>query len=1772
MTVRRFQLVAFLAFCLLVAVSTAVTFVALHAEQTSGLVINLAGRQRMLVQKMTLAVLGVRTGAGPAYSQVLYETAHEEFEPTLGALIAGGEAPYTEGRTVTLPPARDPEILARLERVRATWAQVHPAIHALLVQDRQSAAFGEATERLDRLLPVLLTQVDEVVRAYETAAARDVARLRVIQIVAFGVGAALLILVLYLTRSLILKPIARLEEAVRRIGTGDLTMPVPPVGLGEVSHLAEGLDEMRQRLAAAAEAQAALRELSRILLEAKDERATAEHAVQVAASVLHVEFSTLVLPDAEGRLVIHAARGWPQSLVRTLELGRGRASQTGYTIEHGIPVVVEDYASETAFTVPAVVSEHGIVSGLSVPMTFEGRVIGAMLVHSRVRRKFDEHEIGLLSLIANQTAVALEKIRLLTAARRRADELEALRATVADILAEHDLSRLLQATLERAVMLLGAGGGELGIYDEARAELLIVGSHNMGEDYTGTRMALDEGAMGRAAQTREPLIVNDYPTWEGRSPQYTEGPWHGVMAAPLIFRDRLIGVIGIVDSDPARRFTAADLRLLALFAQQASIAIENARLLEKEREQRQEAQQRARRQAALVRLSADLAATLDEEEICHRVVQGLHDTLGYAYQGVFLVDEATGDRVLRAGVGWPDAPPDWRIPPGQGVSERALLDGQLHYTPDVTQDPNYVPGLNSGAEVDVPIHVGGKAVGVLVVESREPNAFGPEDFEVLKAAANQAGIAISNARLLQISQRRAQEAETLRQAGAVVAATLQQDEAIQRILEQLERVVPYDSASVQLLREGYVEIVGGRGWADPTAVVGLRFPVPGDNPNTVVIQERRPYILNDALAAHAPFREEPHSHIRSWLGVPLIVGDRVIGMLSVDSTQPNYFTADHVRLVAAFADQVAIAIENARLYTEAEQRANELGCLYAAAQDLAASLEPRVMLEHLARHLTQALDATSGYILEVDLEHSTLTVLVEYWSAAAAPAERIPHSGRTYLLGDYPATAKTLASERVLSFRSDSPELTETERRELAAHGIRSELLVPIVVRGQGIGVAQIWESRTPRVFTPAEIRLARTLAQHAAGAIENARLFQAEQRGREEVTALLEIMQVAGSSLELKQVLKHIAQQTARICQAHRCSILLLDDTGEYLQPVMFQFADGHADPHLWEAFRATSSDPLDAVPLFHRAIRERRAALLDDPTRTDLVPLKWTRAFGIQKLLVIPLTSHDQVIGLLGLDHTDPDREFTPDQINLALTIAGQVTNAITNARLYAEAEAHAKELAMLARVGEALTRAQTADETLQLVLAEAVRLVNRPEGSIILVEPETGTLYISTYRGLPPEEVQAFNARRLGANEGTFADSIGRGEMVEVADTASDPRVVRDYTDTFPGQLTNVPLKTGHGVIGVIALNGLPGDDRARRLLRALADLAAAAIDRAELLEETRRRAEQLRTLHQAGRALTADLRLEVVLQTLVESAQHLTGARYASLTVLDADGNVDQFYTAGLTEAERQRIGDPPQGRGLLGILLSGGAPLRIADLASDPRATGFPSHHPVMKTFLGVPLVARGKLVGALFLSDKVNGHPFTQEDENLVVGLAADAAIAIENAQLFGEVQQLAITDELTGLYNRRHFFELAEREFDRARRYGRPLATIMLDVDHFKQVNDTYGHAVGDQVLRALAKRCRENVRDVDLLARYGGEEFIVLLPESTLEGAYEVAQRLCGCVAEVPLESGRGSLTVTISVGVAAITQDCVDLETLLNRADAALYAAKRSGRNRVEALGAE
>jgi diguanylate cyclase (GGDEF)-like protein len=212
--------------------------------------------------------------------------------------------------------------------------------------------------------------------------------------------------------------------------------------------------------------------------------------------------------------------------------------------------------------------------------------------------------------------------------------------------------------------------------------------------------------------------------------------------------------------------------------------------------------------------------------------------------------------------------------------------------------------------------------------------------------------------------------------------------------------------------------------------------------------------------------------------------------------------------------------------------------------------------------------------------------------------------------------------------------------------------------------------------------------------------------------------------------------------------------------------------------------------------------------------------------------------------------------------------------------------------------------------------------------------------------------------------------------------------------------------------------------------------------------------------------------------------------------------------------------------------------------------------------LCLPLTAGGHHVGVLGIP--ASAGPFTADRQHMLAMAGALLAISIRNAQLFHDVRENSLRDGLTGCFNRTHALAVIDMELRRARRSGLPVSLIMLDIDHFKRVNDRYGHLCGDAVLAAVGARLREGLRGSDLKCRYGGEEFLALLPETPLEGAKRVAETLCRELADMPITWKGETVSITASLGIAVAHSGEVDGPALIGRADAALYRAKNQGRN--------
>ncbi len=444
--------------------------------------------------------------------------------------------------------------------------------------------------------------------------------------------------------------------------------------------------------------------------------------------------------------------------------------------------------------------------------------------------------------------------------------------------------------------------------------------------------------------------------------------------------------------------------------------------------------------------------------------------------------------------------------------------------------------------------------------------------------------------------------------------------------------------------------------------------------------------------------------------------------------------------------------------------------------------------------------------------------------------------------------------------------------------------------------------------------------------------------------------------------------------------------------------------------------------------------------------------------------------------------------------------------------------------------------------------------PEGRIVAANP----LLVSMLKYESFEELAARNLEDSGFQPGydraAFKHAVERDGEVRGFEGVW---IARDGTPVFVRE----NARAVRGPDGAVLFYEGTVEDITRSMA------AEAEHRRLTAAEETlRQNAAQLEALREVSLGITAELDLKGVLRTVADRALTLLGADAGELFLHRPD--LDDLELTVVVGTGASRVKSVlRRGEGLAGNVWERGEPVLVDQLATKHFATeagaGF-----AWGSALGAPILWGGRFLGVLGVLAAKPGT-FSSADAKLIELFASQAAVAIVNSRLYAEVEQLVVVDELTRLFNRRGLVALGTREVERARRFGHPLAALFIDLDRFKQLNDRHTHRVGDEVLRAVSERITGCIREIDIAARFGGEEFVVLLVETDLAGAREVAERLRQSVEGLSVPTPDGSARVTVSIGVAATPAGAVPLDQLVHRADEAMYAAKVAGRNRVVVL---
>lgn len=510
---------------------------------------------------------------------------------------------------------------------------------------------------------------------------------------------------------------------------------------------------------------------------------------------------------------------------------------------------------------------------------------------------------------------------------------------------------------------------------------------------------------------------------------------------------------------------------------------------------------------------------------------------------------------------------------------------------------------------------------------------------------------------------------------------------------------------------------------------------------------------------------------------------------------------------------------------------------------------------------------------------------------------------------------------------------------------------------------------------------------------------------------------------------------------------------------------------------------------------------------------------------------------------------------------------------------------EIDILASLGRDLAATTDAETAATIILDAADRLMGWDASYLILYDPEKGgaprpLLAIDTVQGerlvqrdIAPEKPSENMMKAI--EQGGFLSQYE--EFFEIDESRSfGDRGQRTLSQLF------VPVISGSRTIGVLSIQSYKKyfyENEELDLLKDLASHCAGALERIWAQEAVGDFVERLKVLHAAVNAINASLEMERVCQVVYET---VTRVMPCNDFVIDGyDKRTNEIVPIYAIEHPGKRVftNRYVADHGMSGEIVVTKRSLLFNSVEEmDSSGIKFElygsTEEDLSQSILAVPMILHGDIYG-MVSAQSYHSNAYNSEDLYLLEVLASHAAIAIENARLFDSIQQLANTDPLTGILNRRRFFELAEQEFAKAETNNVPFSVIMLDIDDFKQFNDRHGHKVGDAVLILAADTCKASLRTDDILGRMGGEEFAVALPNTPLAYAMEVASRLRQAIQDkdlseyIELDSGH-VFTITVSVGVAEYNTTCKTLDLLIDRADKAMYTSKNSGRNQVHAWG--
>lgn len=1125
-----------------------------------------------------------------------------------------------------------------------------------------------------------------------------------------------------------------------------------------------------------------------------------------------------------------------------------------------------------------------------------------------------------------------------------------------------------------------------------KGEYLLPHYSNIGPVVDGWEQGfpITRGITGRSVQMARAIRVGNITN----DPKYIQvaGGILSELCVPFYVNDSVIGVFD-VESSRENAFDEKDERLLNTIAAGLGTAIQKMRLLDSEKIQR-------RREAAILELIRTAASSLDLNQVLQSILAQLTILIPSDAGTIQLLD---GDEIMiSAAIG------DFtHVMPAQKsfklgdfpINKAVIEEKRAVWIDDTYADERFIhvdEKKRSRSFLAVPLITGDTAIGIITLDSFLTNQYGEQEAELAFAVANHASIAIENARLFHSEKTRRHQAEIMRLATTALSSSLELEKVYETTFDALAEIIPYDSASIEIIKSNSSEIVAGRGLS--IGLIGYKNPLKLKKWGKLG-ESSQPLIISDVRKDERFIKVEATEYIRSWMGIPLFSRGSLIGFLNLDSKKTGFFTQEHASIAQTFANQAAIAMENARLFQQENRRSQIIEALANIANEIATTREVNPALDKIAERSISLLNASTVafYLLQEDGE--TVRIVS---AKGRYEEELISHSIKigVGITGNVIANGKP---EIIADVSSDTRHVTVpgTSDEDAAQDTMMS---APLILHGISIGAINAWRLRSNGVFDKSELNFLVNIAHQASISIESVRLFEETMRHAQEATALAKVGQDISSTLKLDQVLERIASYAQSLLNSQTSAVYLLEENHKILNAIAA----------IGEESEEIKNDPLEVgVGILGNIAMQKFGEIVNDTYHDPrAITIKGTENDPYGHIMGVPVLVKNELTGLLVVWRSGIGFEFQNSDLAFLSSLAQQAGVAIENARLFELESKRRHEAETVMQATTTLANLLDLPSLHESILGWLYKIKTYDSASILELEGEQ--LRITACKGLPDH--QASLGLTFPANNILCEIINMTGSPLIIPDCENDPRFEKWGGAINVRGWMGVPLIARGRVIGYITLDSLTTHSFSQSdaiAVQTFAHQAANALENARLLEIERRRRREAENLRIAATAITSSLNPQEVLETILVSMKQVVPFDKGLMSLME-DEKVRIVAAQGFSNNRTMLNQTFSAKNELLQIIKQTHHPLIIDDVLNDPRYERWAGAD-MLRGWLGVPLSLHGNIIGFISIGSMRAGA-YDQNAADLAQTFALHAATALDNIQLFENLEKT--NKDLTQAYD----------------------------------------------------------------------------------------------------------------------------------------------------------